>query len=878
MKFKHNPGFSSDEEIIQTFVVRRQYLGMILETLRENKTSANQHVLIVGERGTGKTMLVRRVAAEVRTNPNLKERWYPLAFAEESYQISSVGEFWLEALFHLADQTQDESWQAIYEELRTEADEKRLRQRALAQLMDFADAQGKRILLVVENLNMLFSEQLNRHDDWELRHTLQNEPRLMLLGTATQRFEQIESIQKAWFEFFTIYQLEALSLEECQVLWTSIHEKSVNDNRIRPIQILTGGNPRLLRILIDFAGDLSLKNLMANLSQLIDEHTEYFKSHLDNLAASERKVFIALLEIWDPIGAREVATVCRMNVSQTSALLNRLVSRGAVTVKQGKSRKKLYQATERLYNIYYLMRRRSHPSSRVTAAVRLMVIIYQDDDLVDATSKIVNEACLLNPAQRAEHFHAYKGILDVMQKADLRAKLLVATPNTFLAAPDAPESLRIIVLSILHQLQKQNREELHEINQFKEGLHELKELFELGHYEEAIPLLEKVILNFESYPDRSLLANIIFVKGCALGDLGRSEEAITVYDDLINRFTGCTEPSILTLLANALLEKATRLGFLSRNEEAIEAYDELIFRFTSCTELSLLEQLAQALVNKGTILGTLGRSEEEILVYDELICRFSNCTELPLLENLAKALLNKGNTLDSLGRLEEAMEAYDELIDRLGNCTKFPLLGLLGMALIHKGYTLDSLGRPEEVVVAYDKLITCFSNCTETHLLDELLSKALVYKGFRLISLMHPEEAEQSWRKSLEIVPTNWLANYLLAALLLDQKKWTELWDRMPIFLTALEEKEEEATKIVINFLIQIAANGHAAKVLQIVSEAKVAADLEPLMVGLKIVLGEQPLVAQEILEVGQDVAQRIREKQQALQDAEIVELIPHLT
>jgi AAA ATPase domain len=281
MEFKYNPGFSSDADLIESFVVRKPYLDLILENLRENTGSANQHVLVVGARGTGKTMLVRRVAAEVRTDLQLNGLWYPLVFAEESYQITSVGEFWLEALFHVADQTQDVSWQTVYEELRTEVDEKRLRQRALAQLMDFADAQGKRILLVVENLNMLFAEQLGTHDDWELRHTLQNEPRLMLLGTATQRFEQIEAIQQAWFEFFTIYQLEALSLEDCRVLWTGITGKSVQDNRLKPIRILTGGNPRLLRILIDFAVDLSLKDLMGNLSQLIDEHTDYFKSHLD---------------------------------------------------------------------------------------------------------------------------------------------------------------------------------------------------------------------------------------------------------------------------------------------------------------------------------------------------------------------------------------------------------------------------------------------------------------------------------------------------------------------------------------------------------------------------------------------------------------------
>jgi DNA-binding transcriptional regulator GbsR (MarR family) len=376
MDFKYNPGFSSDADLIRGFVVRKPYLEMILENIGQNTTSANQHVLVVGARGTGKTMLVRRVAAAVRVDLTLSAQCYPLVFAEESYQITTVGEFWLEALFHVANQTGDQRWQQVYEGLKAETDEQRLQQRALAQLMDFADAQGKRILLIVENLNMLLAEQMGDEDDWTLRHTLQNEPRLMLLGTATQRFEQIKKVDRAWFEFFVIYQLDPLSLEDCQTLWVETTGKEVQDNHLRPIRILMGGNPRLMRLLIDFAVNLSLKELMNNLSQLIDKHTDYFKIHLEILAPAERKVFVALLELWDPVGAKDIAIAARMTASKVSSFLNRLVDRGMVTALPGKGRKKLYQASERLYNIYYLMRRRSTAAGRVQAAITFMVTFY----------------------------------------------------------------------------------------------------------------------------------------------------------------------------------------------------------------------------------------------------------------------------------------------------------------------------------------------------------------------------------------------------------------------------------------------------------------------------------------------------------------------
>jgi tetratricopeptide (TPR) repeat protein len=262
-------------------------------------------------------------------------------------------------------------------------------------------------------------------------------------------------------------------------------------------------------------------------------------------------------------------------------------------------------------------------------------------------------------------------------------------------------------------------------------------------------------------------------------------------------------------------------------------------------------------------------------VYDDLVRRFESRTELPLLEQLAKALFNKGDTLAHLGRSEEEIAAYDELIRRVESHTELPLLTALADALINKGYTLAQLGRSEEAVAVYDDLIRRFESRTELPLL-ELLAKALVNKGDTLDSLGRSEEAEKSVRESLKIAPMDWRANGLLARLLVSQQKWTELWNIFPNVLTVFET-EAAASEPIIDLLLQIAATGHADKVLPMMSESKIASDLEPLAVGLQLFLGEQPLVAQEILEIGQDVAQRIREKQQALQDIEIVDPTPRL-
>jgi tetratricopeptide (TPR) repeat protein len=179
---------------------------------------------------------------------------------------------------------------------------------------------------------------------------------------------------------------------------------------------------------------------MKELTGLVDDHTDYFKSHLEALPRTERKVYVALADLWDPSLARDVAKSARLEVSKTSSLLKRLVSRGAVTEIPGNGKKIRYRVTERMYNIYYLMRRRGAPSDRVRAAIDFMVKFYDETEILDITKKLGNEACSLACTERKLHYHAFEGIIKSVHP-ELQSKLLECAPEDFLKADDKPESL-----------------------------------------------------------------------------------------------------------------------------------------------------------------------------------------------------------------------------------------------------------------------------------------------------------------------------------------------------------------------------------------------------------------------------------------------------
>ncbi|HTN92370.1 MAG TPA: ATP-binding protein [Sorangium sp.] len=490
---KHNPAFLTPEQLRSSFVVRRRDLDIVLQYIRDSTGPSNQHVLVLGSRGMGKTTLVRMLADTVARDPELGARWYPLVFGEESYTVSTIGELWLEAIMHLGDQTGDARWQALHDELRAERDDERLCARALAQLVGFAEEQGKRILLIIENLHMLLEEQMSQKDAWSLRHTLQNEPRVLLLATATSRFGAILDEEQALYEMFATYALEPLDLAECRALWEAVGGVEASERRVRPMQILTGGNPRLLGILASFAAKTSLRHLMENLTQLVDDNTDYFKSHLESLPATERKVYVMLADLWAPSTAREVAEAARMEVNQASALLHRLVGRGAV-VEEGQGRRLRYRLSERLYNIYHLLRRRGAGAARVRAVVDFMVHLYEGDGLVGLVARIAEEAKGLGPDERRDHFDVMEGIVQRVRHPKLRRDLIrsLVLQLDVLSWPDTSASLKAtlhdLMLAESEQLKQEASVRSHELKLLTEA----KELMRLDRCADAGPAYERL--------------------------------------------------------------------------------------------------------------------------------------------------------------------------------------------------------------------------------------------------------------------------------------------------------------------------------------------------------------------------------------------------
>jgi hypothetical protein len=374
----HNVVQLSDAEVRDRFVVRRPELGELLSHLRE--PDPPRHALVVGPRGMGKSLLLRRVAIAVAEDADLAARWLPVLMAEELYEVTSIGELWLAALSRLAATVGDTDLAAQHRSLLAEPDPARLETLALQRLLGAARSRGRRVLLLAENLDMLLGDQVSSEEGWTLRQALQTEPELLLMASAVTTFAQVDEAGEALYGFFHRIDLRPLDDAEVRTLWREVTGVDLAGNRAVPIRILTGGNPRLITVLGRFSRQPDLHSLRQDLELLIDEYTPFFKANIEALPAVERKVFVTLADIWAPATAAEVAERARMDTSKVSSLLGRLVRRGAVNVVEEEQGRRRYELTERLYNLYHLLRRPGG-DGRVRALVDILVHLYEPGQL-----------------------------------------------------------------------------------------------------------------------------------------------------------------------------------------------------------------------------------------------------------------------------------------------------------------------------------------------------------------------------------------------------------------------------------------------------------------------------------------------------------------
>ena len=561
---KYNPGFLTEDDLVNSFCVRTGEFESIVEALSENDGNASSHTIVIGPRGSGKTHLLLRVAIEMRREERI-QGYFPIVFAEETYEVSTCGEFWLECLGRLAEQAPHgdrPNLRLTYEELSKVGDDGILEARCLGFLMDYADRHDRRLALVVENLNMLLPDMSDPNDGWKLRKTFQTEPRITILGSATSRFNEIDHRDQPLYDIFRTIALRSLDTDECSVLWSTVSGQPSEPGTVRPLQILTGGNPRMIAVVAGFRTTNSFNELMNNLLELIDDHTEYFKGHLDALPSQERRVYLALARLWKPAMTREIAEQARMDTNKCSAFLRRLVERGVVAFVGNTPRQRQYYLSERLYNIYYLLRRPSGDGQTVRALIQFMSSCYSPVQLLALGIHIAREYEVSDAQLKKFQELAFKSLLELPEMEELQEELLTDTEViSRFGSDNTPEIAGHIAFLLFRRAVDLHKE---------------------SRVEEAIETCSRVARMFRDTQVPFIAVGVIFCllrKGTLLRESNKDDEAFETFADAITAYYSWEHPDIAALVNIALVFKAVHFFANNLVAEGTEILEAGLVRF-----------------------------------------------------------------------------------------------------------------------------------------------------------------------------------------------------------------------------------------------------------------------------------------------------------
>ena len=362
-RYKYTPDEMPEDEFLKRFVVREKVFEVIFKDIKASDYEvANQHFIIVGQRGQGKTTLLRKILIETKKDKNLSKFLIPVKFAEEQYQIRSLSRLWEEVADYLQSMYED-IFPNILDDLEEFFEDEDYELKAFSYFEKHIKKQNKKLLILVDNIDELigkFSEKEQRR----FREILLTSSSFRIIGGSTKMLEQHYDYSKPFYEFFKIVKLKGFNSDESKKFLLSYANtdekkkiKEVIENtpeRLEVIRQLTGGVPRTLVMLFDIFLDEEGTSF-DDLLKILDEVTPLYKHRMDDLPDQLQEIVHTIAINWDGMYTKDIAKKTRMESKAISSQLKKL-EKFEIIESESVGKNKIYKIKERFFNIWYLMR------------------------------------------------------------------------------------------------------------------------------------------------------------------------------------------------------------------------------------------------------------------------------------------------------------------------------------------------------------------------------------------------------------------------------------------------------------------------------------------------------------------------------------------
>jgi len=369
-------------EVVQAVATARELeLTEVMQAVRraaDQPQQTAQHLIVYGERGSGKSFLMRLVEIEIeRLTREESLSIAPALLPEEHYNIRSApqliqaiaakvrGAIWS---FEIDFRPLAEAWEAAVAELDAALDQR------------FGPGLGL-VVAMVENFDTLArhlfggsavtqkktasAKAIEQSAAEQLLRKLMNRKgsRLMLIVSATGTVDQ--DYERPLFQAFKTVDLRIWTPDDCIAYFNrrrTLEQQAAlslqEEARARAIAEFIGGNPRLAQLLGEALASLDARSIAATLDALSDHLADYYRHRLDDLPPQSAALLDALIRKGEPCTQTELAA--RVGASSQAQiadafsylLSSRLLAAGPDKLGAGR----LYRLRDRLFVHFYRRR------------------------------------------------------------------------------------------------------------------------------------------------------------------------------------------------------------------------------------------------------------------------------------------------------------------------------------------------------------------------------------------------------------------------------------------------------------------------------------------------------------------------------------------
>lgn len=382
-----NPSMVAPERLERVLVARHQLLQDVTDRLWNSTETRNcPAIVLVGPRGMGKSHLV------ALANHRLKQRdpegaKVAIAWLEEDpWKVQTYFDLLCTVLRALEGSAGEQS---LRHDTRNELHDLERRESEAVRRIRQSVGEERTLVVIVENLTAIL-ENLGTEGQRKWRALLQDSKRWALLATAPAISRKLSAYGEPFYGFFQVEVLNGLAPEDGIAMLRNLAREDADERmanalehpgtaaRVEAVQILAGGNPRVLVVLYDFLRAGTDFRVVDALYKTIDAMTPYYQSLIQDRSPQQRKILVLLCESPKALNVATIAERCSMTHQVASSQLKQLRDDRFVRSRES-GRESHYELAEPFLRICW--EAKSQTGGPLPVLVELLAYWYRYDEL-----------------------------------------------------------------------------------------------------------------------------------------------------------------------------------------------------------------------------------------------------------------------------------------------------------------------------------------------------------------------------------------------------------------------------------------------------------------------------------------------------------------